>query len=181
MEMQIIRAAEFIRLGPSGSIDLEASRHYLKALARACRKRGISRALIDIRGIVPKPTPQLSPEDLASLVNCFREMGFCENDRLAVLYSRDPHHGARTFAFLSNLQGWNVEAFNDFEAAMGWLSEAPEDEEQTRMSHAPVKVTHRGQKRPKHATTPKLEMESRRGLLVHANGAERNRKESRRA
>jgi hypothetical protein len=61
------------------------------------------------------------------LVETFREVGFGPRQSLAVLYRSDPHHGARTFAFISRMRGWNVRAFEDFESALLWLSAAPKE------------------------------------------------------
>jgi hypothetical protein len=123
MELQIIRAQEFIRLGAHGRFDLKASKLVLAELAAACWKRGIHQALLDLRALHPGPKPVFSPRDLATLVKTFREIGFTQDQRLAVLYGSDPHHRARLFAFIANLRGWQVRAFGDFEAALTWLSE----------------------------------------------------------
>ena len=143
LELQIIRAAEFIRLGAEGKLDVAASRGILRGLAAACRKRGITRALLDLRKVPVRPTPAFSPSDLASLVNAFREMGFRRDQRLALLYSADPHHRARLFALISTLRGWSVKAFDDFETAIGWLNsadpEAAEHELQTEECRVPVR------------------------------------------
>jgi hypothetical protein len=130
LELQIIRAREFIKLGVQGGLDLAGSREMLRQLASACRKRGIDQALLDLRDLHPGPTPLLSSDDLATLVNTFHEIGFSERQRLAVLYSEDPHYGARIFAFISTLRGWNVKALDKFEDAMLWLSQG-QDEERT--------------------------------------------------
>jgi hypothetical protein len=122
LDLQIIRASEFIRLGPQGHFDVAASRKVLAELAGACRKRGVERALLDLRSMRPGPTPIFTPDDLACIVNTFREMGFTRQQRLAVLYAEDPHHRARDFAFIGRLRGWHVCAFDDFEAALAWLS-----------------------------------------------------------
>jgi hypothetical protein len=122
LELQIIRASEFIRVGTPGKLDFNSSREVLRQLAAACRRRGIHRALLDVRDLVLGPTPMLAPGELASLVNTFREIGFTHEQRLAVLYSADPHRGARLFAFIGALRGWTVEAFSDFEEALDWLS-----------------------------------------------------------
>ena len=42
--------------------------------------------------------------------------------RLAVLYRSDPHRRARLFAFIANLRGWSVQPFDNYEAALTWLS-----------------------------------------------------------
>ena len=122
MELQIIRAQEFVRLGAHGRIDLKASKEILAKLAAACWKRGINQALLDLRALHVGPKPVFSPNDLAVLVNTFREIGFTHRERLALLYSADPHHRARMFSFMATLHGWNVRAFDGFEEAVTWLS-----------------------------------------------------------
>lgn len=118
MELQIIRASEFIRLGAEGKLDLKASREILAMLADACRKRGIDRALMDARNI----RAELTPTELAELVNAFREIGFTENQRLALLHTGDQNYRARMFAFIGSLRGWNLQAFDSYEEAINWLS-----------------------------------------------------------
>jgi hypothetical protein len=126
LELQIIRAHEFIRLGAHGYFELAASKAALAEMAAACRKRGIHQALMDLRALHPGPKPVFSPADLIELVNTFREVGFTHEQRLAILYHSDPHHRARLFAFLSIVRGWHVQAFGDFEQALAWLSDDPE-------------------------------------------------------
>jgi hypothetical protein len=121
-ELQIIRAQEFIRLGAQGHIDFKASKVVLAKLAAACCKRGINRALLDLRGLHPGPEPVFSSSDLMMLVDTFREMGFTRKQRLAVLYLSDPHGRAPLFASIAKLRGWKVEAFDSFEEAITWLS-----------------------------------------------------------
>jgi hypothetical protein len=130
IELQIIRAREFVRLGAHGHFDLKVSKAVLVELAGACCKRGISQALLDLRDLHPGPKPIFSPNDLVTLVNTFREVGFTHKQRLAVLYGSDPHHRARLFAFIAKLRGWKVQAFDSYEQAINWLSggEAPKPE-----------------------------------------------------
>jgi hypothetical protein len=123
LELQVIKASDFIRLGSEGHFDLAVSKVVLAELVAACRKRGIHRAMLDLRALHPGPTPVFSPTDLAQLVNTFREMGFTRDQKLAVLYGDDPHHRAKMFAFISTLRGWHVAAFGSFEEAMIWLSD----------------------------------------------------------
>lgn len=82
-ELQIIRAAEFVRMGGQGKFDLAASCAILTNLAQACKRRGFHRALLETR----QATANLNPTELASLVNVFRESGFTSNQRLAILHS----------------------------------------------------------------------------------------------
>jgi hypothetical protein len=125
-ELQIIRASEFIRFNAHGHFDLAASRVALAEVARACRKRGIAHAMMDLRALHPGPKPVFSPADLAELVNSFRAVGFTRQERLAILYGSDPHRRARLFAFLSTMHGYAVRAFGDFESALLWLSSGQE-------------------------------------------------------
>lgn len=118
LELQIIRAREFVRLGAEGQFDFESTRDVLKTLADACRKRGIERALLDVR----ETSSNLTPNELAALVNAFSEVGFSKRLRLAVLHGGDQEYRAKLFAFISKLRGWEVQAFEDFEQALEWLS-----------------------------------------------------------
>jgi hypothetical protein len=147
LELQIIRASEFVRLGAQGHFDLPASKAALAELAAACRKRGIHQALLDLRALHPGPKPVFSPTDLIELVNTFREVGFTHEQRLAILYQSDPHHRARLFAFLSIVRGWNVQAFGDFEQALVWLSGDPEHPAVARRSASEKKIPVRELKR----------------------------------
>ena len=127
MELQIIRAQEFIRLGARGHFDLKASKAVLATLAGACLKRGIHQALLDLRALHPGPKPVFSPGDLVTLVNTFRQIGFTHRQRLGVLYRSDPHHRASMFASIARLRGWSVKAFDNFEEAVTWLSRAEQE------------------------------------------------------
>ena len=144
-ELQIIRAQEFVRLGAHGKIDLQASKAALATLAAACWKRGINQALLDVRAVQPGEKPVFSPKDLTVLVSTFREIGFTQKQRLAVLYTSDPHRRARMFAFIAILHGWSVQAFESYEDAITWLSgaetELPETEtaSTSRLTRIPVK------------------------------------------
>jgi hypothetical protein len=123
LEVQIIRASEFVRLDAQEHLDFHGSKEALHAMARACRKRQIHRAALDLRAIPIPNKPIFTREELSSLVETFHEAGFTYRQRLAVLYRADPHQGVRKFAFISTLQGWQVRAFTDFEKALAWLSE----------------------------------------------------------
>ena len=123
VELQIIRASEFIRLGAPGHLNLASSREMIQQLARACHRRGIDRALLDLREVQPGDTPMLSRKELGAVINTFCSSGFSDRLRLVVLYSSDPHHRARIFALMNVLRGWNVKASENFEEALHWLSD----------------------------------------------------------
>jgi sulfatase modifying factor 1 len=163
-ELQIIRAQEFVRLGAKGKVDLKASKAALTVLAAACWKRGINQALLDLREVHLGPKPVFSPKDLAALVNTFREIGFTERQRLAVLYRSDPHRRARMFAFIAILHGWSVQAFDDYEAALAWLSHVEQKprETETESTHRAIRVPVRQHKvlkaPPKPAPQPAIQI-----------------------
>lgn len=126
LQIEIIRAAEFIRVGAEGRFDLPASKEMLRTVVAACRKRGIDNAVVDLRALLPGPKPVFSTSDLLELVNTFPEAGFTKQLRLAILYRSDPHKRARLFAFLGTLHGWQVQAFGDFEDAILWIAQRQE-------------------------------------------------------
>src|SRR3974390_112866 len=151
LELQIIRAHEFIRMGAQGRFDVAASKAVLADLARACRKRGLHQALLDLRALKPGPVPVFKPKDLVMLVSTFHDIGFNKKDRLAVLYSSDPHRRARLFAFISRIKGWSVGAFQNFEEALAWLaanghSDAMESD--PRKQKVAIKITRARSSRP---------------------------------
>jgi len=137
-ELQIIRASEFVRLDPHRHLDFATSKEALRVLAVACRLRGIDRAMLDLRAL-PIPAKRLfTTAELAALVDTFREAGFTRQHRLAVLYQRDPHGGARMFAFIGFMRGWQVRAFSEFEPAFVWLSEPKEKRPTLRGRAVPI-------------------------------------------
>jgi hypothetical protein len=123
IELHLIRASEFIRLDADEHIDFEASKRVLQDLAVACRKRGIGRAMVDIRNVPVPDKPRFTPAQLAALAGAFREAGFTRQQRLAILYKHDAYGGVRNFTFFSKLRGLQVQAFHEFEAAFYWLAE----------------------------------------------------------
>ena len=123
LDLHVIRASEFVCLDADERLDFAASKKALQTLAQACRKRGLDCALLDLRSLPVPVRPVFTPTELAALVGTFHEAGFGRHQRLAVLYRIDPHGGARKFAFIGRIRGWQVRAFSEFEAAFLWLSE----------------------------------------------------------
>lgn len=139
LELEIIRASEFIRLGTSGKFDLASTCAALAKIAQVCRQRGIYRALIDVRN----SEADLSPSDIASLVSTFHDAGFDRKQRLAVLHPVNRYQRARLFALISRLKGWSVWAFDKFEDALCWLSEYQEETEAREKTHSKrLRVSH---------------------------------------
>lgn len=125
--LDLIRASEFIRFDAKEHLDFEETQHVLERLAIACRKRGLDRAMLDLRMLPILPRPHFSANELAMLVGTFQAAGFSRKHRLAIIYRSDAHGGIRTFAFLSKIRGLQVQAFNNFESALEWLSGGYED------------------------------------------------------
>jgi hypothetical protein len=118
VQIEIIRAAEFIRFGTKGEFDLVATCATLHRLAETCKRRGINRAMLDGRNA----RAELSPNELAAIVNAFCDIGFTRDLHLAIVHAADRYQRARLFAFISRIKGWSVRAFGDFEQALYWLS-----------------------------------------------------------
>ena len=148
IELQVIRASEFIRLDARAHLDLEQSQDVLKALARGCRKRGVDQAMLDLRALPLLPKPMFPPTELATLVSTFRDAGFTRRQRLAILYHSDIYGGVRTFAFISRMRGLRVQAFTDFERALQWLSEQQENRLDLLPSEVPIPVIHQQNDHP---------------------------------
>lgn len=171
LELEIIRAAEFIRLGPKGHFDLPASKAALATLAAACRKRAINSAILDLRALQPRPKPVFSPADLLELINTFPAVGFSKDLRLAVLYTEDPHRRARLFALLSTLRGWEVQAFADFEQALSWLSSPVDATADQELAHGAAVPVQKAAKQAKSPPGPKrLAASSPRRGVKSGNG-----------
>jgi hypothetical protein len=141
LELQVIQASEFIRLNARAHFNFEASKNALQTLAHACRKRGLDRALLDLRTLPVPAKPQFTPTELAALVSTFRKAGFSRQDRLAVLYSHDVYGGVRKFAFLGRVGGLQVQAFSDFEGALQWLSQEQESHAKGAEAEIPIAIT----------------------------------------
>lgn len=136
--LQIIRANEFVRLDVNEHLDMEASKRVLQGLAHACRKRGLDRAMVDLRGLPIPSKPLFTPKQLAELVETFHEAGFTKKQRLAVVYEWDNYGGVRNFTLFSRMRGLQVQAFQEFDRAMDWISE--EQEPLAASQGAPVSI-----------------------------------------
>ncbi|MBC8003412.1 MAG: hypothetical protein H7X97_12565 [Opitutaceae bacterium] len=143
IELHVIRASEFVCLDADEHLDFEASKKALQTLAEACRKRGLDRAVLDLRALPVPAEPLFTPTQLAALIKTFRAAGFGRHQRLAVLYRSDPHGGARMFAFIGRIQGWQVRAFAEFEKALLWLWEETNRRAEPKGDEIPIRITKR--------------------------------------
>jgi hypothetical protein len=146
IDLQVIRASDFVCLDAGDHLNFEDSRKALQGLATTCRKRGLNRAMLDLRELPVLDRPRFTNAELAELVCAFRDAGFSRHQRLAVLYRQDVYGGVRKFTFFSRMRGLQVQAFHEFEDAMSWLWKGTENLEQHHGPDAPI-LTHDGKKR----------------------------------
>ena len=149
IDLQVIRASDFVCLDAGDQLNFEESKKALQGLAAACRKRGLDRAMLDLRDLPVLDRPRFTSAELAALVGAFREAGFSRHQRLAVLYQQDTFGGVRRFTFFSRMRGLQVQAFHEFEDAMCWLFKE-ENSEQKRGVAVPV-LAHNGKKQAAHS------------------------------
>ena len=117
----MIRASDFVCFDAEEHLNLEESTRVLQELALACRKRGLDRAMVDLRDVPVADKPRFTNTELAAMVGAFRAAGFSRGHRLAILYRRDVYGTVRNFAFFGRMHGLQVQAFLEFEDAMHWL------------------------------------------------------------
>jgi hypothetical protein len=120
-ELHVIKAGDFLRCGGEGLIDFETSRQALKSFAEALVGRGVEKAILDIRKVYGNPP--VTYTQLYQLAKAFREAGFGEAHKLAVLVSPDRQDKAEFFAICASGRGWNAWPFDNFEDAFEWLTE----------------------------------------------------------
>lgn len=121
-ELQVIRASEFVCLDANEHLDFEASKKALQGLAQACRKRGLNRALLDLRGLPVLAKPHFTTEEVGALAGTFSDAGFTGRLRLAILYDHDVYGIIRDFISFSRSRGLQADAFLEYEKATSWLS-----------------------------------------------------------
>jgi hypothetical protein len=131
LNLEIIQPNDFIRLNGKGEYDQPQSRKVLVEIAKACVKKGISCALLDVRDA----RSDMQLDDVYQLALAFKEMGFKKNHRLAILYRPNapkrvkffavrPGERAQLFALCASDGGWNVRAFDDYGEAIEWFASA---------------------------------------------------------
>ncbi len=136
--LQVIRATDFVRLDADERVNFEESKKVLQELALACRLRGLDRAMVDIRHLPVRDKPRFSDAELAALVGAFREAGFTQRQRLAILYGEDTYGRVRNFTFFSRMRGLHVQAFHQFEDAIHWLWQGTDSLEQIQGTKVPI-------------------------------------------
>lgn len=117
-DLHIVKTSDFVRLDAHGKPDLEQSRNVLASIAKTCMERGVLCALLDVRDLYSSFTTN----DLYRLVQAFREVGFQEKHRLAILH-RFRSERAEIFTTFAADEGLNVRGFEDYGEAIEWFAE----------------------------------------------------------
>lgn len=125
-QFQVIRASDFVCFDAEEHLDFDESKRVLQELALACRKRGLDRAMVDLRDLPVPKKPRFTRAELAEMAGAFRAAGFTARQRLAVLHSHDTHGTIRDFVSISRMHGLLVEAFREFDNAIHWLGKSTE-------------------------------------------------------
>jgi len=112
--LTFIHTEEFIRATPDGTLDLEESRKLLTALVSAIKKTAASHAL-------GGATPRLSRYELLQLGMAVGTQSALKAGRIALLVPLDQTEDAEFLESVARLEGANLRAFVDFEAAITWL------------------------------------------------------------
>ena len=127
IELQVIRASDFICLDADQHLNFEESKKVLEQLALACQKRGLDRAMVDLRDLPVPEKPRFTDAQLVELVGAFREKaGFSQRQRLAIVHRHDVHGTIRNFISIGRKQGLQVAAFLEFDKGMHWLGKGME-------------------------------------------------------
>lgn len=117
----VIRASDFVCFDADQHLNFEESKKVLQELALACRKRGLDRAMVDLRDLPVPDKPRFTNAELGSLIGAFCAAGFTQQQRLAVLYRQDVHATIRNFTSIGQKRGLQVQAFDKLDNAMHWL------------------------------------------------------------
>jgi hypothetical protein len=118
LEMQVITSHEFFRLGTHGELDWLKSLTVLSALVQNFDERGTDLAIIDVRDA----QTDLTDLQLEALVKALKKIGVRKHHRIAILHRTRPHPRSVVFAEAAQERGFDIEAFDNYERAVEWLS-----------------------------------------------------------
>jgi hypothetical protein len=139
IELHVIRASDFICFDAEEHLNFEESKRVLQQLALASRKRGLDRAMVDLRELPVPEKPRFTDGELAELAGAFRDAGFTRRQRLAILHRHDVHGTIRKFTSIGRKGGLQVRAFLEYDEAMHWLGKTIEDvAEQKQGARVPI-------------------------------------------
>ena len=119
LNIQIVSPGDFIRLSPTGELDLETSKALLWELATTSGANNQLEMLIDLRNT----TSVLNTVDLFELGSGLIEYGIAFRKKTAIL-TRDDKSFERGsfFELVAHNRGYKIKAFTSFEDAIMWLA-----------------------------------------------------------
>jgi hypothetical protein len=118
LNLRLIYAKDFLKMAPTGELDLDTSKRLILNLAREHASPGQYDVLIDTR----QTTGKLTLFDIAEMVNVMIEHRGSFRSKVAVLTSHDyKFEHAKFMELYANNRGFQIGAFDDFEEAMNWL------------------------------------------------------------
>jgi hypothetical protein len=142
IELHVFTVREFMRYGAHGEVDWDSTRIVLGKFAKAFAMGGSGLAIFDVRDA----TTSLTDEEIIDLADVFHEVGVSQSTRLAVLHRPRPNPKAGFFAAAAVHLGFDVESFDNYEAAVEWLSHPggsdPEFERETYVEPKSEKDVH---------------------------------------
>ncbi len=117
--IRIIHAQEFIKATPEGQLNFEMAKQALLEIASASGPSFDNKIILDVR----KAQSKLSIFNLWYLASELSKYRMAFSKKTAVLCPLEGFDDAGFFALCAQNQGFNIRAFNSFEAAIEWLIE----------------------------------------------------------
>jgi hypothetical protein len=115
---KIIQAKEFIKVKPTGGIDLEESKKVLGQLAEMAKVMENCEILLDMR----EAYGNLQMDDLNELLAELGRHKEAFRSKLALLARNDEQFNKAVFVEMcANIDGFKILAFIEFEKAINWL------------------------------------------------------------
>jgi hypothetical protein len=120
--VHVIRGRDFVRLDATGHIDMASSRALLSDAIWVCVRSKVGRVLIDVREAT---STEITVAQIGLLVDVCRQIAPADDvHRIAILNRPiDDYDRAELLAAAARQEGWNIQAFRNFEDAFLWLSE----------------------------------------------------------
>lgn len=118
---RIIQAKDFIKVKPSGEVDLEQSKRILGELAEIANLPGEYDILLDIREVLGS----LNHDEVAELIDHLGQHRKTFRNKIAVLARNDEQFNKAAFAEVcanTSIHEFKLAAFVEFEAATEWLN-----------------------------------------------------------
>lgn len=117
-KITIIPSSEFLTCSTRGEYDLERTRTHFLKLLRAAADAGAENILLDAREAITR----MRAFEVFSLIEVFDELTPPFTGRLAILNQpKDAFNRAEFFSLCARHRGFEVDAFQDYQAAVEWL------------------------------------------------------------